>query len=232
MAVLRSLRNCIVCCPLFVYMVDMDFYRAVFISTTRGLLSYFLCARMKPPQINQPEAHTRLKIHEIHTSYVIAEGPQGKFLLYGAESYGLDDVLEADISCELLSSQKNFGLFDFSAYMKKRNIHYSCELKESSLLAQGNSFRASLWKRVQAFETPQRKWLLQSLYHIQDKEDRLEFIGSTGLHLSLLLHCLTSLASLWISKRRAQGICGYARLLERFTASNFLFSSCCLAYAA
>ncbi len=170
-------------------------------------LLFVLTLRMKPPQINQPEAHTRLKIHEIHTSYVIAEGPQGKFLLYGAESYGLDDVLEADIRCKLLNSQKNFGLFDFSAYMKKRNIHYSCELKESSLLAQGNSLRASLWKRVQAFENPQRKWLLQSLYHIQDKEDRLEFIGSTGLHLSLLLHCLTSLASLWISKRRAQGIC-------------------------
>lgn len=168
-------------------------------------LLLLIMLRVMPHSAPVPDRHVQLRIREIHTSYVIADYEQGSVLLYEADDYGFDDVISADISCEALNSRKNFGLFDFSAYMEKRRITQSCQLNSGSLLRQGNTLRAYIWRKIQHYDDSTKQWLKQTLYHIQTKdEEPLELIGSTGIHLSMLLHMLTSLFSLWITKRKAQ----------------------------
>lgn len=192
---------------IWILIVPFLYKRQGFYCLISFALLFLITLRMIPQSDIQPFHQIRIRINEVHTSYAIAEWHQGKFLLYGAEKYGVEDEIDAAVSCTQLSSQKNFGLFDFSAYMKKRNINYSCQLKKASLKSSGGSLRAGLWQRVQDFESPTKDWLLRSLYHIHEKEEGLELIGSTGLHLSLFLHVLSALFSLWLSKRRAKGIC-------------------------
>lgn len=179
-------------------------------------LLFFIMLRIIPKTVPAIDQHVQLRIREIHTSYAVADYDQGSILLYQANDYGFDDVLSADISCKAISSQKNFGLFDFSSYMKKRGITQSCQLNSGSLLRQGNTLRAYMWRRMQNYDDATQQWLKQTLYHIQtNDEEPLELIGSTGIHLSMLLHMLTSLFSLWITKRKAQS---FSLAIIAFTA--------------
>lgn len=172
-----------------------------------ALLLLFML-RLQPVSIEKPPEQIRFSINEIHTNYAVAGWEKGKLLLYDAQDYGLDDVIEGNISCEAINAQKNFGLFDFTAYMNKRHVKYACHLKNGLLQASGNTPRAMLYRHVNHYEEEMQKWLKLTLYHIgEDEENKLELIGSTGMHLILLLQGVTSLCTLWVSKRKANGIC-------------------------
>lgn len=193
---------------LWLFLIPFLIKRQGFYCLIAFALLFILMIRIKPTAAEIPDRRTELHIIEIHSSYAIADYGQGRILLYEAADYGLDDVVSADISCEKLSSLKNFGLFDFSAYMKKRGITQSCQLNKGRLTAQGNTWRARMWQRVQSYDDSLKSWLKQTFYHIEDANaPSFELIGSTGIHLSLLLHCLTVVFSLWVSKRSAQSAC-------------------------
>lgn len=176
-----------------------------------AILSLFLlicfCVRIRPAQIPSPPEVVSLRIHEIRSSYAIAYWENGKVLLYGAQEYGVDDVVNGKVTCTPIQSNRNFHLFDFSAYSGKRGLYYGCELTEVSSVKQGDSPRAWLWQKVHKSDEEERDWLKQALFSLHQEQEVDQLLLASGMHISFILQGIAALLALYISSRKAKGIC-------------------------
>lgn len=163
--------------------------------------------RMQPQERAMPKEEETLTITDQRSSYAIASWEKGKLVLYGAEAYGVDDTLHASLNCQALSANRNFHLFDWQAYMEKRGITAACTLQRTTLIKEGNTLRSWVYSRIQAQEENIRLWLSQSLLHKREDDSHHALLFSSGMHISLLLHGIFTLLTLWMAPRRANGIC-------------------------
>lgn len=172
--------------------------------------------------IQEPPAQTFVaEITEIKSSYALAKTSTQTVVLYGVEAYGFGDVLEVTGTCNVLSGNRNFHQFDFSAYMNKRSIYYGCDAAQVTLQKQGSGLRSDIWHNISRREKDEQAWLKLSLYGIKEQqeiqtdqtqtikeeEQELSYMASSsGMHLSFLAQGLTSLFLLWLSPSLA-GVC-------------------------
>lgn len=193
----------IVCLGATVFLYHRQGYACLFSLCLLGALLW----RIWPQESAVPTQEETLIITQQRGNYAIASWREGRIVLYGAEAYGTDDTLQASLTCQPLSANRNFGLFDWQSYMAKRGITLTCTISDDTLIRQGQTPRAWLWTRIQAQEEQIRSWLSQSLSHIR-VDDRLnDLISSNGMHVSLLLHGVSALLALWLSPRKAKGVC-------------------------
>lgn len=183
------------------------------------LLSHLIFTNVQVPEV--PKQIKEVHIEEIKTNYVIADMGEQHVLLYGMEDPGLDSVWQVEGTCRKIDGNKNFGLFDFSAYMNRRSIYYGCQVSQASEVVRGNSFRAHIWQKVQKMEEEQRAWLNMMLYGIQeDEQHTYELASSSGMHLSMLAQWLKAVLSLWVSPYLAE-VCSLAGIVLLGSLTTF-----------
>lgn len=174
------------------------------------LLLYLQVAR-NPEQPKEPQLDQIITIKEIKSNYVIAQTQDASFLLYELEDASLDSQWKIQGTCTTLEGKKNFDLFNFPDYMRRRGIGYGCQVEHAAMVAQGTSLRAKLWENIQGMEDAPKAWLNLMFYGMEEKHQEIgELASSSGMHLSLLSHWLYKFLLLWVSAPMASMVSLFA----------------------
>lgn len=182
-----------------------------------GILG-FLWWRLMPTPTSSIVNPVSFTVAEVRSSYLVAKSDQGRILVNDVPDAMPDERIVAQMRCDAVSANRNFGAFDFVAYWQRRFVTQRCDAVKIIQREQRVTLRSLWWQRIQSQNDAVRDWLNQTLCHLRSDEEMVSFITADGMHIALLLRLLTKLLQLWLPKRRCQTITlGLSGLMAYFT---------------
>lgn len=164
------------------------------------LLSLLLPVFPKPIE---PPMSKILKVHEVHTNYVIAQAGKTKALVYTDTPLGFDDIIQVSGNYESINTIHNINDFHFQTWLARRNIHYQIQNKNVRILKEGTSFRHRILSNIQKKKDQQAAaWLEAMLFGIHETELSY-FITSSGMHIAFLMSALERFLTRYIHRQKA-----------------------------
>lgn len=164
------------------------------------LLSLLLLVFPKPIE---PPMSKILKVHEVHTNYVIAQAGKTKALVYTDTPLGFDDIIQVSGNYESINTIHNINDFHFQTWLARRNIHYQIQNKNVRILKEGTSFRHRILSNIQKKKDQQAAaWLEAMLFGIHETELSY-FITSSGMHIAFLMSALERFLTRYIHRQKA-----------------------------
>lgn len=164
------------------------------------LLSLLLPVFPKPIE---PPMSKILKVHEVHTNYVIAQAGKTKALVYTDTPLGFDDIIQVSGNYESINTIHNINDFHFQTWLARRNIHYQMQNKNVRILKEGTSFRHRILSNIQKKKDQQAAaWLEAMLFGIHETELSY-FITSSGMHIAFLMSALERFLTRYIHRQKA-----------------------------
>ncbi|EDP11405.1 ComEC/Rec2 family competence protein [Amedibacillus dolichus] len=164
------------------------------------LLSLLLPVFPKPIE---PLMSKILKVHEVHTNYVIAQAGKTKALVYTDTPLGFDDIIQVSGNYESINTIHNINDFHFQTWLARRNIHYQIQNKNVRILKEGTSFRHRILSNIQKKKDQQAAtWLEAMLFGIHETELSY-FITSSGMHIAFLMSALERFLTRYIHRQKA-----------------------------
>lgn len=209
------------------------YYRRHFIQNIVFYL-LMLCVMIRlffPMQTSKP-ASKILQVKEIKSNYIIASTGKQKVVVYHAGNVSFNDVIEVKGSYQKIDGVRNFRMFYYPEWMKRRNIQYEIKATSIHIKKQGVGLRHELYARLSNMaDSPAKHWIKSMIYGIHE-DDVSFFVTSSGMHIAFLFQLLQNLLLIFLSKTAVSwfvlagmGMLGYITVLSTSLLRMLCFRS-------